>query len=194
MDYLKKAYRSKSLKEHNWLVYIERMKKMPKLCFFYLKVGLFVLISINFCGIPFIAKQGVGIMSKSEKIYYYKEFQYSREEVINLLYSNYKVPNEFYYENTTGWIYYIESKDEINGSGDFFSTDNFTEAQIVIEQYLQNNPYHLKNIVNFSETEKYFEFINEEMQGYYKNNTVYVPFRIHKKSYIHFYDTIYFER
>jgi hypothetical protein len=169
---------------------------MIKLPIFHIKMGFLFFIIIFFYQNCFVFETGTFLESQNGDVVVYNEFQYTREEILNLLYSNQKVPSGFYYENTSHSLQYVETENETNEEWCFYSTENFTEAQTVVEGYLQNDPHHPNNIKNASETEKYFEFINEEIwfsRAYNKNMTSYLSYRIHKRSYIFLYEPIYFD-
>jgi hypothetical protein len=169
---------------------------MIKLSMFHVKMGFLFFIIISFYQNCFVFETDIFLESQDGDVIVYNEFQYTREEILNLLYSDQKVPSGFYFENTSHSLQYVETENETKEEWCFYSTDNFTEAQTVVEKYLQNNPHHPNNIINSSETEKFFEFINEEIwysRAYNKNMTSYLSYRIHKKSYIFLYDSIYFD-
>jgi hypothetical protein len=76
---------------------------LSKLYYFLVKIGVLVLLSsMIFVIFPFFAEQGDSIGIKNGEVYTYKEFQYSKKEVANVIYSNKKVPDGFYYEDWEG--------------------------------------------------------------------------------------------
>jgi len=143
------------------------------------------LITINLCGlIP---------NTKSDTQIVYKEFTYSEDEIKNLIYSNKKVPDDFYYE-----IHYEVDNYSIaflypgimNGSEyTFFSTNDFNEAQDFILQYLQKPDISAKNITTTYENEKFYEFQTDEFTQF---GFLHIrKYRVHKSSYIYLNDLTY---
>ena len=144
-------------------------------------------------GLILISFSGVIPNSKSDTQIVYKEFTYSEEEIKNFIYSNKKVPDDFYYEihrrEVNYSVHYIYPG-IINGSEYiFFSTDNFDEAQNFILQYLKKPNISAKNITTTYENEKFYEFQTEELIrfGFLQIR----KYRVHKSTYFYLNDRSY---
>lgn len=151
------------------------------------------ILTLLTIGLIFINFSGVIPNSKSDTQIVYKEFTYSEENIKNLIYSNKKVPDDFYFEITyeeDDYSVHYSYLGIMNGSEyTFFSTNDFNEAQNITLQYLQKPDISAKNITATYENEKFFEFQTEELIrfGFLQIR----KYRVHKSSYIYLNDLSY---
>lgn len=151
------------------------------------------LLCILTTGLILISFSGIIPNSKSDTQIVYKEFTYSEEDIKNFIYSNKKVPDDFYYEiryEQDNYSIYFVYPGIMNGSEyTFFSTNDFNEAQNFILQYLQKPDISAKNITTTYENEKFYEFQTEELNRF---GFLHIrKYRVHKSSYIYLNDLSY---
>lgn len=116
--------------------------------------------------------------------------QFSDQEILDVVYSDYKVPEGFYKdvlekgEKISDIVYY--ERILINNKWVFYCTNNFYEAKQLVEKSINeyNQGGHPRILLETTENEKFFEFKTIENQTKLPDNKYYFRYRVFKCNYI----------